>query len=119
MAGTVGGVSCSFVKGFVRGNRHRVLTWDVPGIDGLGRQRVGVAPSRSQIIVIAYSTAGGVASWYRSLEALAAAYNSVSITNDLGDSYTVLIDDVSELRVSPAEFEGGVRGECSLSVIGV
>lgn len=122
MAGSINGIACDFAKGYVQGARQTVYRWQVPGIDGEGRQRLGTQPTNTPITLIKFGIESNVRAWYRSIEDLQTTSDPVSYVNDQGDSTQVFVEQVSELQLSAAVGAtsnlADVRGQIEITVRG-
>jgi len=115
---SIGGVTCTFVRGHPPTPKQHVVLWRVPGIDGYGAQRMGLHDSPFEVVAVLYTNAAGLALWKTSMEALQGTL--VSITNDLGISSTrCLITNVSPMRSMAALAAGGITQRGEITVTGV
>jgi hypothetical protein len=110
---SIGGVTCTFVRGHPPYPKERVLLWTAPGIDGVGAQQVGRNDAEFQVQAVLYSSAPGILAWKLAIEALQGTL--VTIVNDLGIAFTrCLIAKVSNMRSQAAKVPGTTitqRGE--------
>jgi hypothetical protein len=68
---TVGGISCTFVKGALPSAlRMRSERWQRAGINGEGLQLLGYAGVETTIKAVLYSNSAGVNAWATSMQAL-------------------------------------------------
>jgi hypothetical protein len=110
---SVGGISCTFVKGEVNGLRLDTTVWRVPGINGFGAQTLGLGGSSFAFRSIVFGTAAQVDAWYRAIEALVGY--AISIVDDWGLTHTGCLLTRTEIR--PRRFRtnhdslGACRGE--------
>ena len=119
MPGTVGGVSCTFVRtSSATGKRTRLGIWIVPGLTGVGAHRLGVNDGSFEFRLVAYTTNVGVNTWAAAIEALQGQV--IAVTDDHGDLYTgLLVERVSNPKKTPAWGAAGLgtsgrRGEISI-----
>jgi hypothetical protein len=89
MAQTIGSVTCDFVKGYAATLSEALQTWQVPGLDGVGAQRLGRHTGRFQFRAIKYDTLANVEAWGYSLEALTGSV--ITAEDDRGIAYAGLL----------------------------
>ena len=107
---SIGGVTCTFVKGEAPLPKQRVMLWHVPGVDGYGAQRMGLGDSEFQFVCVYYGSPANVLAWALAVQALQGTL--VSVTNDWGNTYLrCLVLKIGEPKYTPALFQGGARGE--------
>ena len=120
MAKTVGGITCTFVKGNIGDQRERVEVWQIPGVDGTGSLLIGMGDSRWRFSAILYDTRANIETWSASLEGLQGSV--ITVVEDFGLTFTNLL----VLRVhTPANIQnayvagGAVRYRASIVLEGV
>ena len=115
---SIGGVTCTFVRGSPPAPKQRVMLWRVAGIDGYGAQRMGLNDSPFEVTAVIYTNAVGLQIWKTALENLQGTI--VSITNDLGVSFTrCLVTGVSPMQSMAALAAGGITQRGEITVVGV
>lgn len=113
---SIGGVSCTMVKGQSRGPNKRTVTWRVPGLNGFGSQDLGASDSDFSFIGIKYDTGANVETWKAAIEALQGTV--ISVIDDYAVTHTyLLLMQVGSLRKQTIIYEGNdwVRGEIQIS----
>lgn len=110
---SVGGISCSFVRGTAGALKERVELWQRPGLDGYGAQKLGLGDSDSSFRCSLYGDKATVYGWIGSLEALQGSI--AVVVNDDDESVSLLISDVTAGRVTAALGAGGYRAELVVS----
>jgi len=117
MAGTLGGVSATFVRGRPRELKTALDIWVVAGRDGYGVMDIGLRNSEFRFEVVNYDTSADLETWAASMAALQGTI--ITVVNDFGDSY----DKMLVVRVGQAEKSiathapGGYRAV--MTVVGV
>lgn len=115
---SIGGVSCDFVRGSSTTLKERLDVYPVPGVDGLGAQKLGRSDSSFRFEAMRLSTHGTVAAWFASIEALQGTV--VSVTDDWGKTHTgLLIVEVSEGVRTPNQAPGALGAIGRISVSGM
>jgi hypothetical protein len=113
----IGSTGCTFVKGMAPTPKQRVITWQVPGIDGYGAQLLGYGDGDFEFHAIAYGTALEILLWSQAIERHQGQI--VSIIDDFGTVYTLcLITRVTPLKRTAALVPGTIvttRGEMHVS----
>lgn len=89
MATEIGSVSCDFLKGYSDSLKQAIQTWNVPGLDGVGAQKIGRHAGRFQFRAIKFDTLANVESWAFNLEALQGQV--VTAEDDRGIEYSGLL----------------------------
>ena len=116
MAASVGGVSCTFVKGVASDPTERVVIYQVPGIDGVGAQLLGLGDAAFRFQAVLYGTAAALTTWIASMQALKGTL--VTIVDDWAISHTnCLIVRLGQPRKRPASDVNKQR--CEILVEGV
>jgi len=119
MAGTIGAISCTFVRGCLPPLRAEADVWRVAGIDGYGIHLLGDGDAAGRLLVSLLSNDAGVDTWAAFLHALQGEI--VTVVNDHGDTTTnVFLAAVGNLRKSAAYQPGGAvttRGEIEIEAI--
>lgn len=116
MAVSVGGVNCTFVKGAARDPAERVVTYQVPGIDGVGAQLLGKGDSAFRFSAVLYGTSGELTTWIAAMVALKG--DIVTIVDDWDVSHAnCLIVRLGSPRKRPASAADQQR--CEMLVEGV
>ena len=101
MAGIIGTLACSFLRGYSGPLRERLTRWNIPGIDGTGVHLLGRVGLDSRLTAIIISTRPGARLWYDTLASMTGTI--VNITNDEGNTMTSqLIVEVSQARITTA-----------------
>jgi len=88
MAGSVGGVSCDFVRGMIPTLKERVIVYTQPGQDGYGRHNVGKSVGEFTLRIVKHGSVAGVETWEQSICALVGNSSRITIANDIGQSNT-------------------------------
>lgn len=118
MAGSIGGVSCTFVKGQPPELKERSEVWTTPGFQGYGAQITGKSDAPFQFAAIQYDTPGAIEGWIAALRALQGTVQT--ITNDWGVATTnLLISSVGQPSKVAEVGNGGARGEIRISGVKV
>lgn len=118
MAAGIGGVACDFVRGQAKKLQERTEVWQVPGHDSFGVQALGLGLSGTQIIAVKFGSNAEIETWYDNLIAVVGQLGTFE--NDFGvTSPAVLFQELSEPQKSVALFEGGVRAQVSVKILGV
>ena len=103
MAASVGGVSCTFVRGTIPPVRETVSIFKVPGQDGYGRQNLGKSTGEFTVVAELLGTQAAIDTWIAAICALKGNAAQITITNDLGQtSANCAIAEVGQPRVVPA-----------------
>ena len=112
MAG-IGGTSCDLVKGNVRQLKERVVTWQVPGIDGYGAQLTGLGDSDAIFTAIEFDSHANIMTWFAAIEGHQGSV--ISIVDDQGVTHSnVLVTKVGRGRRTARvnhDSRGDTRGE--------
>ena len=110
---TVGGITCTYVRGHLPDNRQRVRTWAVSGLNGYGAKRTGLGDSEWWIEVEWKSTSTGANTFYAAIEALQGQI--VTIVNDWGNTFTnCLVTKVGPPQKTAELGYGGARMRCRI-----
>jgi hypothetical protein len=118
MAATIGGITCTFVRGHAPRTKMRLELWHIPGLSGFGAAAMGNGDSQFQFTGVLYSNEAGVLAWKLAIEALQGTI--ISVLNDLGITYTYcLVVKVGELRTTPALASGGITQRGEITIEGV
>jgi len=105
MAGSIGGIACSWVKGIAPAQKMRLDIWQVPGISGYGAQQLGGGDSGCGFRCIQVAASAVLDAWEASIEALQGAI--VNVVNDRGKTYTgFLVSKVGIPQRVPAYPDG-------------
>lgn len=119
MSASIGGVSCTFVRGTLPAQRERCELWEIPGLDGYGVALLGKADSETELVAVLVSTNAAVNTWIASLQLLQGTI--ASVTNDHGDTYAYcLLRKVGNARKTPAYVPGTAvttRGEVPIVAV--
>ena len=103
---SIGDIGVDMIKGLPVPTRYRVDTWQVPGLDGYGAQKLGSGDAEFDITVILYETdnANANADVYN-LQQLQGEL--VTIVDDYGDTYNnVLVTKVDQAVKQPMIWDG-------------
>jgi hypothetical protein len=108
---TIGGISCSFVRGQAPAKKARVRVWQIPGLNGYGAQVLGLGDSAAEFVAVQFGTYAEVTTWIALVEALQGTL--ATVVNDFGQSVPlVLVESVSGPEVTRAIGTGiTTRGE--------
>jgi len=110
---SIGGVTCSILRGNPGRTKIRVSIWEIPGVAGYGVQWEGLGDSAFALKAIFYSSPILVDAWAAALAALQGS--SVTIVDDWGVTHLAcLLTDVGNVAKTPATHAGGCRGEIDL-----
>lgn len=83
MAGLIGTIPCYKVAPLVQRNiRQRMDLWQVPGVDGVGSQKLGYGEGAFAFEVMLIDTPANIQVWFKDITLLVAS--RVSITDDWG-----------------------------------
>jgi hypothetical protein len=110
----IGGISCTFLRGQLPAKKARVRVWEIPGLDGVGAQILGLGDSGGELRAVQFGTYSQVVTWVALLEAMQGSL--VTVVNDFGQSTPLfLVESVSVPRIRPAIGSGyTTRGELSI-----
>ena len=112
----IGGVSCDMVKGVLQAPTERVESYQVPGIDGVGAQLLGLGDSPFRFRAIKYGTNAELNTWIAAIQALKG--DTITIVDDWGDSHAnCLIARLGAPQKRPASDVNKCR--CEILVEGV
>ena len=110
---TIGGITCSILRGNPGRTKIRVSAWEIPGVAGYGVQLEGLGDSAFALVAIFYNSALLVDAWAAGLAALQGSI--VTILDDWGVIHTAcLLQQVGDVRKQPAIHAGGCRGEIEI-----
>ena len=114
-------VTCNMNKGGGTEKSERIETWQVPGVDGYGAQRMGLGDTDFAFRAIQFDTTANLVTWYANLRACKSSL--VTITDDRNIVWVNLIlEEVSGFDpqvaynpAAPTNFRGEVllRGKIS------
>jgi len=115
MAGTVGGIAATFVRGRPRALKTALDIWTVAGRDGYGAMDIGLRNSEFRFEVVQYDTEANLETWSLNIEALQGGI--ITIVNDRGFSYDkMMLVRVRQVVIAVATHApGGFRAETVLS----
>jgi len=114
---TIGGTSCSFVRGNAAAQKNRVQTFQRPGIDGYGAVVLGLGNSRSRFQLVLYDSDANIRTWLTTVEGYQGTV--VEITNDDGEQVpNLLVERVGQPRVTAAD-QGSGEKRAEVAVEGV
>lgn len=120
MAASVGGISCTFVKGpLPSALRMRSERWQRAGINGEGLQLLGYAGVETTITAVLYSNNAGVNAWATSIQALQGTI--VTIVDDWATTGTqMFVQEVGNCQKATRRL-GAVtcRGEIEIKAVRV
>jgi hypothetical protein len=110
---SIGGVTCTFVRGDAPNPKQRVMLWQVPGIDGYGAQTMGKGETEFHFSAVLYGTRSAVGSWATAIQDKQGKI--CVIVNDWGTTYSrCLICKISPPKYIPIKIPGSTsdaRGE--------
>ena len=107
---SIGGVSCSFVRGSASPLKTQLAVWRVPGLNGYGAMDVGSGDAPFQFTAVKYGSLSTVESWATQIALLQGQV--ISITDDHGTVHpNLLLVGVSPPARTAESGNGGVRGE--------
>jgi len=116
---SIGGVSCTFVRGNVPAIREEGEVFRRAGIDGFGIHLTGKGDGVAPLVAVYYGTDALVDAWAASLYALQGSL--VTVVNDHGDSVAnVFLRRVGNLRKTAAVVPGTAtttRGQIDIEAI--
>jgi len=119
VAGTIGGQSCSLVKGAIPTVRIASKAWTVPGMNGVGLAVTGANDGAFELTAVLYSSLVAVGAWSDAIYAMQGTI--VAVTNDLAQSSSyVFLKKVHTCTVKAARIPGttvAVRGELKIEAI--
>lgn len=104
MAGSIGGIACTFVHGELPALKERAEVWTRAGYDGYGIALLGEGDGEGQVEAELRSSQAGVTTWYDLLQGLQGQI--VSVTTHNGQTKQAFIQRVDALR-REARFEPG------------
>ena len=98
----VGGITCDIVRpNTPTGNKQRVETWTVPGLDGVGAHLLGDNDGEWEFTLVRFDTKINVFTWAQQIEALQGTI--VTIIDDWVATYVgMLVTGVSSPARRPA-----------------
>lgn len=82
---SVGGISCTFVKGEIAGQSLDTTVWRVPGINGYGAQTLGLGAGPFAVRAVVFGSESAVSAWMLAIESLRGT--AVTIVDDWGRSH--------------------------------
>ena len=104
---TIGGQTCTYLRGTLSPLRQRSKTWSLPGIDGYGIVLLGLGNSQCELLAERLDSLANVGTWAYAVQALQGQI--VSVENDLGESSSNLfIQAVSNVQVTAAVIPGTI-----------
>ncbi len=116
---SIGGTSCTFVRGCAPPMKIEADVWRVAGLNGFGIQQLGYGDAAGKLTAVFYSSDAGVDTWAAALHALQGTI--VTVVNDHGDSRgDVFLARLSELVKTSAYQPGtGVttRGQIEIDTL--
>jgi len=115
---SIGGVTCTFVRGTVPAIREEAEVFRRPGIDGYGIHLTGKGDGLAPLTAVLYSTDAGCDTWAASLFGLQGSL--VTVVNDHGDTVTsVFLRRVGNLVKTAAVAPGGItmRGQIDIEAM--
>lgn len=83
---TIGGISCTAVRGTPGVAKQAGRTWTSPGMNGRGAKRLGFSDSDFAITVECLGTLAVCDTWILAIQAL--QYQTVTIVNDFDETFT-------------------------------
>lgn len=83
MAG-IGGVTCTFVSGMTPDLAERVVTFQIPGMDGYGAQTMGLGDSECMIVGRNLASNADMRTWFNALRALQGQL--ITVVDDWGNT---------------------------------
>ena len=108
---SIGGTTCDLLKGELPTLKPEVRTWRVPGIDGYGAHLLGDGDGEFSLLAVLFDSAGNVATWLSTLEAMQGTV--VTIVDTFSGSWSCLIKKVGIPR-RQACLPYGLRGELKI-----
>ncbi len=91
---SIGGITCTFLRGFVPSMKQESAISRRPGIDGYEIQLLGRGDSQGRIVAVLYSSNAGCNAWAASIQALQGQV--AAITNDHGDTGSAYVHHVAQ-----------------------
>ena len=102
MAGSIGGIACSFVKGECQPLGQRVPTWEAVGHSGYGASKLGLGNAPFRVSAIMFGFKGALDTWLALVQATQGT--TVTITNDRSQAFaSCLIKNVGTPQWGPAK----------------
>ena len=84
---SIGGLSCTFIRGEVPPMKMRTRSWSTPGINGYGAQKLGLGDAEFELTGIYYgATRAAVDIWLAAIAGLQGTV--VTVVDDWGNSRT-------------------------------
>jgi hypothetical protein len=118
MAGTVGGVACTFVKGHCPRPKQRLEIWRVPGLNGIGAAAMGANDGQFSIRAVLFNTIQYVEIWRQAVESLQGQI--VTIVNDWNVSFpNCLITNISPMQTTAIVATNGSTCRAEFVIDGV
>lgn len=116
---SIGGTSCTFVRGVLPPLRVESHVWRAPGYNGYGIKLLGYGDAAGQVLAVFFSNDAGIDTWAAALHALQGTM--VTVINDHGDSAgNVFLARVSVPVKSAARIPGSAvttRGEIQIQAV--
>lgn len=110
---TIGGITCTFVKGQGQSLTPRMELWNRPGMNGYGAMELGNGDSPFVFRAVGYALNAAVTTWINSLQALKGSV--VTIVDDFGTTWaSMLVTSSTIVSRTPRvnhDGNGDVRGE--------
>jgi hypothetical protein len=97
---TIHGIACSFIHGEIPSIRMRTEIWSVPGIHGVGAQKLGYGGAPFQIKAVFFGLAVNINTWLTSLTLRVGEIGT--ITTAVGTYANCLIVDIGPQQVTAA-----------------
>lgn len=115
----IGGINCTLFSATQNRTKETTEIWRVPGYDGYGIHKQGMADSEYQARGILFDTNNDVEAWYAALCVLQG--DIVTWVNDWGDTgFQSLVKRVGPLKKqSSLHGPGVVRGEVTFTLMTV
>jgi len=102
---TIGGQTCTFLRGTLSPLKERSKLWSVPGIDGYGIVLLGRGHSQCELVAERLDSLANVGTWAAAVQALQGQI--VEVLTDLGESSAhFFVHAVSNVLVTPAVIPG-------------
>lgn len=94
-------VACDLLAGPASALRERVETWIVPGIDGVGAQKMGKGDAAFMFMAVKFGVLATINTWYANMQSQQGKICTVTDDTDTATA-NILIKQVSQLSRRPA-----------------
>jgi len=115
MANSIGGVSCSLIRGRLADLKTSLRVWRRPGMDGYAAMDLGKGDGDGALTLVKYDSAADVRTWFSAIEGLQGTL--VTIVKEDVTYHNWLLERVSARDEGAAlSAEGDTRGRLGVRV---